>query len=569
MDYTPQTIPSSLDRIDSKDEVDDLFRLLVGDLKRIAQNLCSSYISARRARATELVSKLYCELSGIPEVPREKGDFLRFSALVMRRIVVRDLRRRHTLKRGGDTAAFPLEYARNIAQREDLDLPTILTLDASLDRLAQDHPILSALVDMRFFVGLTIHETAEALSLSPATVKRYWQQAVELIREDLLSSPQALTFQEAQEEGEGPEKEGGRRGRRTGHSPPGPDGVPFLEHPIFKLLEQEDCTLRPGDSLGSYVVDHLIGSGGMSEVYLAYRTGEQARRRYAVKVLRADRSVSELVRERFEKEGELDWIEHPALVQVVDRGVTPCRRPFLVTHYVEGSPIDDHCRKPGIDTERKLRLFEELCEPVAHLHAKDVVHGDLNPSNVLVTAAGRIRLIDLGASLSPWRTYSRELRFLQRSEAYAGPERLRGHVPTPASDVYSLGVLLIEMLTGRVLQSGSLDSTQLRDLWGGARPKLATMILERELASVGSPQTPLTDTWDAAKRCRRDSLRLAKLVGPILERALAPDPLHRIEIEELRRLVGDARRVCVRSRIPHSLASSRSGAPSTPAGSIA
>lgn len=208
-----------------------------------------------------------------------------------------------------------------------------------------------------------------------------------------------------------------------------------------------------GQHVGPYELQKRLGAGGMGSVYLAVQT-EPVRRTVAVKLIRRGLDTEEVVR-RFEQERQvLASLNHPNIARLLDGGSTDDDLPFFVMEYVEGEPIDSWCDRQNLDTLARLRLFQRVCDAVHFAHQNTVIHRDLKPANILVTRDGTPKLVDFGiaklmcpdasaASLDVTRT---EYRFM--TPEYASPEQIRGDTITTASDVYSLGVVLYELLTG-------------------------------------------------------------------------------------------------------------------------
>ena len=218
-------------------------------------------------------------------------------------------------------------------------------------------------------------------------------------------------------------------------------------------LEAPAGAPSPPLRVGPYRIVREIGRGGMGTVYLAERDDEAFHRQVAVKVIRRGMD-SDFVVERFRAEREiLAGLAHPHIAALLDGGTTDEGLPYFVLEHVEGVPIDRYCDERRLSTTQRLSLFLDVCEAVRHAHARLVVHRDLKPGNILVTADGVAKLLDFGlarlldpASASPDRTAT-QLRFL--TPAFASPEQVRGGAITVASDVYSLGALLYLLLTGR------------------------------------------------------------------------------------------------------------------------
>ncbi len=216
------------------------------------------------------------------------------------------------------------------------------------------------------------------------------------------------------------------------------------------LAEREAVPSR----LGPYQLFHLLGRGGMGSVYLAARVDGEYRKRVALKILRPGLDSPELAR-RFRRERQiLAVLDHPAIARLLDGG-TIDGRPYLVLEYVEGRPLDRWCREEKPSLARRLALFEAICGAVAYAHQNLIVHRDLKPANILVTADGSPKLLDFGISkllnpeLSPLTLAPTALGLEPMTPDYASPEQLRGAPITTASDVFSLGVLLFELLADR------------------------------------------------------------------------------------------------------------------------
>ncbi|MCX7283097.1 MAG: protein kinase [Novosphingobium sp.] len=207
-------------------------------------------------------------------------------------------------------------------------------------------------------------------------------------------------------------------------------------------------SLAAGQNVGGFAVERLIGRGGLGEVYLAHRADADFDQRVALKLLRVDAAERA---ESFARERQLlARLDHPGIARLIDAGVAPDGRPYIVMDYVDGEPIDSWCRAHDADLDTILRLFREACDAVAYAHARLVVHRDIKPSNILVDAAGKPRLVDFGigkllddSAALPATTQA------MLTPDYAAPEQLDGEEATVATDVYALGVVLYELVSGR------------------------------------------------------------------------------------------------------------------------
>ena len=234
-------------------------------------------------------------------------------------------------------------------------------------------------------------------------------------------------------------------------------GDPGLREELESLIRAHDgagefLTLDPPDRVGPYRLVGLIGRGGMGYVYRAVRDDDHFKKVVAVKLVRHDIG-GEPVLSRFRAERQiLAELEHPGIARLLDGGATEDGRPFLVMEHVEGRRIDDYAAAQQLDTRARLELFRQVCSAVEYAHQKRVVHRDLKPANILVTGEGTPKLLDFGIAklLDPADANQATATLLgPLTPDYASPEQLWGQPVGPASDVYSLGVILYELLTGQ------------------------------------------------------------------------------------------------------------------------
>jgi tetratricopeptide (TPR) repeat protein len=209
-----------------------------------------------------------------------------------------------------------------------------------------------------------------------------------------------------------------------------------------------------GVRLGSYTLERPLGRGGMGSVWLARRSDGRYQGRAAVKLLNLA-LLDPVGTARFTREGSLlARLTHPHIAGLIDAGVSPAGQPFLVLEYVEGVPIDRHCREHGLGLPERLALFRQVLDAVGHAHANLVVHRDLKPSNILVTPDGSVKLLDFGIAKLLEGDGLEDAALTVEGGAsftpeYAAPEQARGEPVTTATDVYALGVLLYLLLSGR------------------------------------------------------------------------------------------------------------------------
>jgi serine/threonine protein kinase len=209
-----------------------------------------------------------------------------------------------------------------------------------------------------------------------------------------------------------------------------------------------------GRQLSTYKLIRRIGRGGMAAVYLAARADDEFHKLVAIKLVQPELD-SESLLHRFRNERQtLAGLDHPNIVKLLDGGSTPEGWPFLVMDYVQGCPVDDYCDQHKLCVDDRLHLFTKVCEAVHYAHQKGVIHRDLKPGNILVTTGGTPKLLDFGIAkvLNPESSsqilLATEAGTRCMTPAYASPEQMRGTPVTPATDIYSLGVVLYELLSG-------------------------------------------------------------------------------------------------------------------------
>ncbi|NNF59162.1 MAG: serine/threonine protein kinase, partial [Rhodothermaceae bacterium] len=226
----------------------------------------------------------------------------------------------------------------------------------------------------------------------------------------------------------------------------------LLDGGALNALNLSAMLSAEGEQVGPYRIEREIGMGGMGTVYRAERHDGQFEQTVALKLIKRGMD-SEAVVQRFQAERQLlARLEHPHIARLLDGGLHADGRPYFCMEYVEGEPITAYCDARALPVEARLRLFEDVCAAVRYAHQNLVVHRDLKPSNILVTTEGTVKLLDFGiAKLLDDEADGLLTRTGERvlTPAYAAPEQVRGAPVTTATDVYALGVVLYELLTGR------------------------------------------------------------------------------------------------------------------------
>lgn len=225
----------------------------------------------------------------------------------------------------------------------------------------------------------------------------------------------------------------------------------LLEEPA--LGNGEGPEQQEGRRVGPYRILREIGEGGMARVYLGVRADDASRRKVAIKVIKRGMDYEFILR-RFRNERQiLASLDHPNIARLLDGGTTGDGVPYFVMEYIDGPAIDRYCDERRLTIRERLELFRTVCAAVERAHRQGIVHRDIKPGNILVSADGTPKLLDFGIAkvMDPegWTAADRTLT-VQRlmTPEYASPEQVRGTAVSEATDVYSLGVLLYELLTG-------------------------------------------------------------------------------------------------------------------------
>jgi tetratricopeptide (TPR) repeat protein len=211
---------------------------------------------------------------------------------------------------------------------------------------------------------------------------------------------------------------------------------------VDDLDEDENCA---GRSVGPYTIVRLLGHGGMGKVFLAHRSDVDTH--VAVKLLDSTFASSDAIRRFLFERTVLGRLEHPHIARLLDAGIVHPNTPYFVMEFVDGEPIIAHAAR--LDMRARLRLFADVCSAIAYAHRRLVVHRDLKPSNIMVDREGRVKVVDFGIAklLDDDHELTRTGSRLMTPE-FAAPEQVRGEPITPATDVYALGLVLFELLTG-------------------------------------------------------------------------------------------------------------------------
>ncbi len=280
------------------------------------------------------------------------------------------------------------------------------------------------------------------------------------------------------------------------------------------LIRDRQANSITGHTIGHYQLTREIGRGGMGVVYEAIRADDQYRQKVAIKLLWPGMNQSEIAR-RFRRERQiLANLDHPHIARLLDGGATEEGWPYFVMEFIAGQPITDYCAQHKLSINQRLTLFQDVCSAVQYAHQNLIVHRDLKPGNIFVNEQGAVKLLDFGIAklLDPARhavTAQPTTNALMMTPEYASPEQMRGETVSTSSDVYSLGVVLYELLTGQPPY----------DFKDRSLPELVRVVCEQE---------------PVAPSHRADSSKLRGDVDGILLTALQKEPLRRYRsVEQL------------------------------------
>ncbi|HTM47981.1 MAG TPA: serine/threonine-protein kinase [Bryobacteraceae bacterium] len=324
----------------------------------------------------------------------------------------------------------------------------------------------------------------------------------------------------------------------------------FLDKPAANICEALSGTTRtlvsssvelpeypPGYRVGPYELQKCIGRGGMGSVWLATRFDSDFKKKVAIKLVKRGMDTQEILR-RFRLERQvLAGLTHSNIAALIDGGSTPDGLPYLVMEYVEGIRIDRYCETHKSTITERLKLFRDVCAAVQYAHGNLVVHRDLKAGNILVTAEGVPKLLDFGIAKLIRTEFSTLAAAETRPELrpmtldYASPEQVRGEPITTATDVYSLGVLLYKLLTGKSPYGpGTRSDSALRKAICEQEPlKPSAVVLSDEKAVIpqATQKIDISEEETRDKARRRLKKKLAGDLDMIVLMALRKDALRR------------------------------------------
>ena len=365
-------------------------------------------------------------------------------------------------------------------------------------------------------------------------IREHWGSVKEKLQAALDLEPEKRRAYLDQAAGSDPELRRELESLLVAHEKAGTD---FLNSPTAPVTAIAASTERSeifiGRRIGPFQIINQIGAGGMGEVYRAFRVDEYEKE-VAIKVVRAGQE-SGFSLSRFKNERQiLARLDHPNIARLLDGGTTDDGLPYFVMDFIEGRPIDEYCVSHGLPTEDRLRLFSQVCSAVQYAHQRLIIHRDIKPGNILVTSDGTPKLLDFGIAKildaeAPAGQYEPTLTiFRALTPGYASPEQVKGETITTATDVYSLGVVLYELLTGRhpYRKPNSTAQEMSRAVCEVEPEKPSTAVKRRNPDEISEPRSlALSDGRDSSTE--RLSKRLRGDIDNIVLMALRKEPQRR------------------------------------------
>jgi eukaryotic-like serine/threonine-protein kinase len=421
--------------------LDAIIPLIYDELLGLAHRQRLRWLGDHTMDTTALVHEAYLKLANQDAIAAEsRAHFLGVAARAMRHILCNYARDRHALKRGRhlqrvglmDAAQMPADTLPTDA--ESARLPA---LDAALTRLEQEHPRRCRVVECRFFGGLSVEDTAAALGVSPRTVKRDWAAAQMWLRAEIASA-----------------------GSTESHLEHSLDELAAGVLPLFLAEFAHEVTeeFAPGQHIAHYEIVAPLGHGGMGIVYKA--VDSRLDRHVALKFLSPRLAADPEARSRLTHEARAaSALDHPNICTIYDIGSLPDGRTFLAFACYDGTTLKERIADGALPMDDVVTIVRQIAAALDAAHRRGIVHRDIKPSNVMITSDGTVKILDFGIATVADREGAAQATG-PGTVAYMSPEQTRGETPDGRTDLWSLGVVTHEMLTGARPFDG-VDSTDL------------------------------------------------------------------------------------------------------------
>jgi serine/threonine protein kinase len=330
--------------------------------------------------------------------------------------------------------------------------------------------------------------------------------------------------------------------------------LPPLDHLLQSAADERAMELQAGDLFGAYRLIRRMGSGGMGVVYEAVREEGEIRLRVAMKVLHPELCTPEFLLQMRQEASKLSKLRHPNIARLLDWKLDTIDTPYCVLEYIDGEKITSWCRIHAQSLQVRLRIFLDVCTAVAFAHRNMIAHLDLKPENILINASGGVRLVDFGISrtLTQERVMGGDTQLRAYSARYASPEQIHGGQLSASSDIYSLGIVLRDLLSEPFVKETKdaaskplpyeLEAIAAHASAAEPESRYATVDelqqdLRNYLAKRPVSAVPRTPLYLARQFCRRNAWQLAgaSVMGIALAASLAAWLIHRQEDREHKR----------------------------------
>ncbi len=439
----------------NREALDALVPLVYDELTALARRHRLRWGGDYTLGTTALVHEAYLKLVHRDRVVAEdRAHFFALASRAMRHILCNYARDRRAAKRGGGAEVIDLGQAAEVpvdaTTMPDEQADRLLALHAALSKLEETHPRRSRVVECRFFGGLSVEDTAAALNVSARTVKRDWAAAQDWLRREIDGAPGSTHV--------------------TGETLDGlaADVLPSLLPALERAIPEE---LQPGEPVAHYEIVGSLGRGGMGVVYRAHDT--RLDRDVALKFLPARLADDATARDRLMYEARaVSALDHPNICTVYDIGTLDDGRTFLALACYDGVTLREKIAGGPLSLEDVVDITQQVAAALAAAHRRGIVHRDINPSNIMITTDGTVKILDFGIATVRDRAGTIPVGTVG-TIAYMSPEHTRGEALDGRADLWSLGVVIHEMLTGRRPFAADDDASLINAIRSRPLPPLA------------------------------------------------------------------------------------------------